>query len=261
MRNIKLSVLFFLMFLFFTKSFSQVSTFEQYSEDPVKFLAQVEQTFDYALMPKQDLKEYMTKFAALWNSPRYSENFKNATYNTFNLMSRKRVKILPNYEIYLNSVMNFIDSKQSDASFEAWQRCVVGILYNESVRNFTNFLEMSENLFLDNIFYKTLVYEYKSSNAGYKFEYDKEPKVVFSEMDITCYNSQRDSIMVNNTKGTYYPNDALFKGIGGEVYWKRVGLAENVVWAELRKFEIDLKRGGILQTLSHFIIKIILINL
>jgi len=244
MKRIKSLVFFILLIAYSQNSFAQLPDITQYSEDPTTFLEEIKMTFEVANVPKSEIKEYMNRFTAAWNNPRFNQNLKNATLNTFNLMLRKRIKVLPNYQIYLNAVMNFVYSKQNEASFEAWQGCVMNILYNESIKNYTNFLDVSENLFLDNIFYKTPVYEYKSSSDNYKFEYDKGAKITFPQLTITCFNGQKDSIVLYNTKGVYYPNESLFKGSGGRVNWLRGGLPENIVWAEIKDYEIDLKRGG-----------------
>jgi hypothetical protein len=244
MIKIKSLLLLVLITVYSQNSFAQLPDITQYSENPAAFMEEIKMTFEVANIPKSEIKEYMSRFTEAWNNPRYNQNLKNATLNTFNLMLRKRIKILPNYQIYLNAVMNFVYSKQTESSFESWQGCVMNILYNESIKNYTNFLEISENLFLDNIFYKTPVYEYKSSSSNFRFEYDKGPKITFPALTIICFNGQRDSTALYDTKGVYYPNDGVFKGSGGKVTWLRGGLLENVVWAEIKDYEIDLKRGG-----------------
>jgi len=182
MKSIRSFLFLILAIIYSPNCFSQeIPTITKYTEDPVIFLQEVRLTFEIANVPKNEIKEYMGKFTTAWNNARFNENLKHATYNTFNLMLKKRTKVLPNYQIYLNAIMNFVYSSQSDAAFEAWQGCVMNILYNESQKDFTNFLDVSENLFLDNIFYKTPVYEYKSSSSNYIFEYDKVkgPKIIF----------------------------------------------------------------------------------
>jgi hypothetical protein len=237
-------IIIFVCVIYSLTSFAQVPTVQSFTEDPVVFLQEVKSTFELANVPNGELKDYMSRFTEVWNSPKYNQNLKNATYNTFNLMLRKRIKILPNYQIYLNALMNFIYSNQTEEGFEEWQNCIMNILYNESIKNYTNFLEMSENLFISNGFYVSPVYAYYSSNDRYKFEYEKGPRIIFSNMHITAFNTQKDSIMIYGTKGIYYPNEGIFKGEGGKVNWTRCELPENIVWAELKGYQIDLKRGS-----------------
>jgi hypothetical protein len=244
MRFIKFLFLVIIAQSFVQRASAQVSPLLEYSEEPVKFLEELKVTLEYSTLTNQAKKAYLDKFTEVWTSAQYSDNFKMATYNTLNLMVRKRIMILPNYLIYLNSVSNFVKSGQSMAEFEAWQNCVMNLLYNESVANFSNFLDVSENLFLSNIFYKTLNSEYSSTNNKYAFTYDKEPIITFDEMDLRCYNNQRDSGVVYGTKGVYRPNSASFVGQGGTVYWDRTGCAKDKVWAELKNYTLDLKRVG-----------------
>ena len=42
------------------------------------------------------------------------------------------------------------------------------------------------------------------SGNRFKFTYDKEPVIVFEEMNLKCY-SKNDSAVLYNTKGVYYP--------------------------------------------------------
>ena len=224
--------------------FAQVNPIKQFSEDPVKFLEEVKTMFEVTNMEKKDIKVFMEEFTKTWNSPKYTENLKKATYNSFNLMVKKKLRILPEYRSYLNSVTNFINSNQSEDNFLTWQECITKILNGKNIKNYSEYLEMSENLFASNTFYKSTVVRYTSSNNKYLFEYDSVPKVIFPKLDLKCYNNQNDSGIIYNTRGTYYPYKGVFVGETGKVNWKRVGLDDNVVWAELKKYQITLKTSG-----------------
>lgn len=224
--------------------FAQVNPIKQFSEDPIKFLDEVKTMFEVTNMEKKDVKLYMEEFAKVWNSPKYTDNLKKATYNSFNLMVKKKLRILPEYKSYLNSVINFINSNQSEDNFLTWQECINKILNGKTIKNYSEYLEMSENLFASNTFYKSAVVQYTSSNNKYIFEYDSVPKVIFPKLDLKCYNNQNDSGIIYNTRGTYYPYRGVFVGESGKVNWKRAGLEDNVVWAELKKYQITLKTSG-----------------
>lgn len=223
---------------------AQINPVKQFTEDPVKFLDDVKTMFEATNMDKKEIKAYMEQFALAWNSPKCTDKIKKATYDCCNLMVKKKVRILPEYMSYLNSVQNFVKSDQTEANFLSWQECVNKILNSRVLRNFSDYLQMSENLFATNTFYKSAVVEYASSNNKYTFEYDSVPEVIFQSMDLHCYNNQRDSGIVFNTKGIYYPFKGVFAGDGGKVNWMRAGLDVNTVWAELKKYQITLKTSG-----------------
>lgn len=225
-------------------SFAQQNPIKQFSEDPIKFLEEVRTMFEATNMDKKEIKEYMETFTLAWNSPKYNETLKKATYNSCNLMVKKKLRVLPEYKSYLSSVMNFVNSNQSEDNFITWQECITKILNGKIIKYYSDYLEMSENLFASNTFYKSAVIEYKSNNNKYIFEYDSVPKVIFPKLDLKIYNNQNDSGIVYNTKGVYYPYKGVFIGESGKVNWKRVGFDDNTVYADLKKYQITLKTSG-----------------
>ncbi len=244
MKNFKFIILLFIVFVFTQKMAAQLNPIKQYTEDPIKFLEEIKTMFEVTNMTKKEIKEYMELFTLAWNSPKYNTDLKKATYNSCNQMIKKKLRILPEYKSYLTSVMNFVNSNQSEDNFTSWQECINKILNGKIIRNYSEYLEMSENLFASNTFYKSSVIEYSSNNNNYKFEYDSVPLVIFPSLNLRCFNNQNDSGVVYNTKGVYYPYTGIFAGSGGRVNWTRTGLDNNMVWAELKKYQISLKTSG-----------------
>ncbi len=244
----KIIVIIFIFYIHFipTVVHAQINPIKQFSEDPIKFLDDIKVMLEATSMDKKEIKEYIEQFSLAWNTPKCNDAVKTIINETSNLMVKKRIRILPEFKSYLTSVKNFINSTQTEANFLAWQSSITKILNGKSLKNYTDYLAMSENLFLTNTFYKSSVVEYKSNNNNYLFEFDSLPKVVFQKMNLSYYNNQNDSGVVYNTKGVYYPNKGLFIGEGGKVDWKRAKIEDNVVWAELKKYKIILKTSGFL---------------
>lgn len=244
MKNLRHLISIVAVIFSFTKATAQLNPIKQYSEDPVVFLEELKTTFEVTNMGKKELKEFMEQFTLAWNSPKYNDKLKKATYNSCNLMIKKKLRILPEYKSYLTSIMNFVSSNQGEDNFVAWQECINKILSGKVIKYFSDYLEMSENLFISNTFYKSAVVSYSSSNNNYKFEYDSVPVVIFPSLNLRCHNNQNDSGIVYNTKGIYYPYTGVFIGENGKVNWKRAGFEDNVVYAELKKYRITLKTSG-----------------
>ncbi len=244
MKNLNYLLFIPAVVFFFSNATAQLNPIKQYSEDPLKFLEEIKTTFETTNMGKKEIKEFMEEFTLAWNSPKYNNKLKEATYNSCNLMIKKKLRVLPEYKSYLTSVMNFVNSNQSEDNFMAWQECINKILNGKIIKYFSEYLEMSENLFISNTFYKSSVVTFSSNNNNYKFEYDSVPIVIFPSLNLRCYNNQNDSGIVYNTKGVYYPYSGIFIGQNGKVNWKRAGFEENTVWAELKKYQIVLKTSG-----------------
>lgn len=244
MKKIKYIVFLFACIICAQNLSAQLNPIKQFSEDPLKFPEEIKTMFESTSMDKKEIKEYMEQFLLMWNSAKYNDNVKKATYATCNLMIKKKLRILPEYKSYLSSVMNFVSSDQNEDNFNSWQECISKILNAKSIRNFSDYLEMSENLFESNTFYNSSVIRYMSSNNKYIFEFDSIPKVIFPALNLRIFNNQGDSGVVYNTHGVYYPYKGVFIGETGKINWKRAELEENTVWAELKKYQITLKTSG-----------------
>ena len=230
--------------VFAQNSFAQLNPIKQFQEDPIKFLDDVKTMFDATNMDKKEIKDFMEAFALAWNNPKCNDNLKKSIVGSCNLMVKKKLRILPEYKNYLSSVMNFVNSTHSEDNFLSWQECVNKILNGKAIKNFSDYLEMSDNLFSTNSFYNSAVIRFSANNNKYIFEYDSVPKVIFPSMNLRIANNQNDTGIVYNTKGVYYPSKGIFIGEGGKVNWVRAGIEEGVVWAELKKYQITLKTSG-----------------
>jgi hypothetical protein len=244
MLNIKRLFILFCIAFISLQSNAQVNPIKQFSEDPIKFLDDIKTMLEATNLDKKDVKHYLEKFTLVWNSPKYNDKLKKATYDCCNLMVKRKLRILPEYKSYLSSVMNFVNSDQTEDNFSTWQECINKILNGKALKNYSDYLEMSENLFESNTFYKSAVIEYSSNSNKYYFEYDTVPLVIFPKFNLKIMNNQGDSGLVFQTRGVYYPYRGLFQGEGGTVNWKRVGFDEKQVYAELKKYQITLKTSG-----------------
>ena len=152
MRALKYTFLFLTVFFLSENAFSQLNPIKQFSEDPLLFLGEVKTMFDATNMDKKEIKEFMELFTLAWNSPKCNEKVKKSIVGSCNSMIKKKLRILPEYKSYLSSVMNFINSTHSEDNFLTWQECINKILAGKAIKNFSDYLEMSDNLFSTNSF-------------------------------------------------------------------------------------------------------------
>lgn len=221
----------------------QAQKFTQFSTDTTKFVKDLEQYFLDNSANKETAADYMRSMEKLWKENVIAGYFKEIIMETSNAMLTKRMKPYPYFMGYLNTVVNAIQAKQSTEDFQNWQACIDKILKGKSFRGVQDFLDVSENIFKNNTFYKTPSYRYYSIEPNYRFVYDSIPLVVFDEVTIVGANPRGDSMAIEETSGTYYPTSGKFIGRGGKVSWGKAGL-ESDVYASLRRFTIDCKIGS-----------------
>jgi len=237
-----------LTILFFCTSicslFPQSNQLKSFSEDPIKFPQELKDFFEdnSGTNNKKEAKEFIEQFTLVWTT-KFNDKYKQVTYKTCNLMLKKHLRPFPDFKNYLNSLVGLVNANRSDDVFNSWQSCVDKILNGKFIKNLSEYLSMSDNLFSSNTFYKSPVVEWSSNNNNYSFEYDSIPKVVFPSLTLRGNNSKGDSAVIYNTKGIYYPSQGRFIGNGGKVNWIKAGLEENVAYAELKRYEVILKTG------------------
>lgn len=215
----------------------------QFANDTGKFVKDLAVYFYDNTVNKEEAATYMKNFDKLWKENVIAGYYKDISIRTANAMLGKRMKPYPFFYGYFNTLINSIINKKSSDEFENWQECVDKILKGKSNRGVQEFFEMSENIFRNNVFYKTSSYSYYSVEPNYKFEYDTIPKVIFNNITLVGSNPRGDSMVVESTGGIFYPTNGKFVGKGGKVNWSRAGL-EDDVYATIKRYTIDCKTGN-----------------
>ncbi len=241
MKILHIKQLVLIVFIFLVSKHS-AQKLTQFSSDTVKFMSDLNSYFIENSANKELAQDYIRNFEKLWKENFIAGYYKEITINTANIMLSKRMKPYPYFQGYFNTVINCIKSEHSFDNFENWQLCVDKMLESKSKRGIIEFLNMSENLFLDNTFYKTPSYRYYTREPNFVCEFDSIPLLRFKEITLIGANPRGDSMAVEETQGVYLPTTGRFIGNGGTVSWEKAGLDASVN-AQLRRYVIDCKSG------------------
>jgi hypothetical protein len=233
-------IFFTLLFIFISNiSFSQIKSF---SQDSLKYLDEMKAFFETTVNKEQQKegKEFLEMFGPVWLSPKVTYQQRLQVYKISNQMLKKKMRPFPDFISYLTALESLISSDQPNKTFIAWHSVLDNMLNEASSKNFKTFVDFCNLLFLKKILYESGGVKWVPSNANYSFVYEKEPKVTFQKMDLTCY-ANSDSGTIQGTKGVFLPIQNKWLGNGGKVTWKRAGLDENKVYAVLDDYHIMLK--------------------
>lgn len=214
----------------------QAQTPDKFSRDSTAFF---EEMNAYLSSARKEGKGFMKQFEEVWYGGYFSEKQREGVYTVTNIMLKKKLRAFPDFRNYLFTVGSFVvDTNQTEKSFEAWQGIIFELLKLERKRNFTDFLDFCNDLFRENAMYYSASTIWSADNNNYLFAYDSLPKITFESLDLICF-AKRDSMIIYDTKGAYYPTTKTWVGSGGKVYWKRAGFAEKDVYAEISNYTID----------------------
>ncbi len=215
-----------------------VGTAQSFTADSVKFYKEVSAYLTG--ISKAKSKSFLKEFEESWYGGKFSPSQRGAVYSTSNLILSKKLKPFPDFTNYLKAVMFFVESEKSNKEFEEWQDILTKILNGRNKNKMRSFLKTSRQLFEDNTIFESSSTKWQASNDKYRFVFDKDPYIVFDEMNLKCY-SKRDSSVIYKTKGTYYPVTSKWIGTGGKVTWERADLPKDKFYATFSDYEIGMK--------------------
>ncbi|CAN5504147.1 hypothetical protein BH11BAC2_BH11BAC2_10190 [soil metagenome] len=210
---------------------------KSFNPDPLIYFKELKAFME--LTNKKETEKILDRFEIIWiEQPKFSADQQALIITTSNNMLKKRLKSFPDFGNYLDALMGFTQSGRDAETFKKWHSSLDKML-GGTTRRYSDYLEICSGLFVSNTLYQSSSTRWVASTGDYTFEFDTIPRIVFPPMDLTCY-AKGDSSNLRNVKGYFDPLKKTFEGNSGRVTWIRAGLEEASVYADLKKFSIDL---------------------
>ncbi len=238
MRHFKI-ITFIILCLTVSGSYAQ----ERFPADSVKFIKKLK-PFMSNIKDKSKAKKFLNEFEDLWKNGVIDERFRQDIYKISNAMLEKRARAYPHFELYLKTIMDIAQKGQYDENYQVWTEYYIHFLKKRKTTSnrLSKFLQSSFNLFTNNSLLKTTVVDWRIPDSEFKLENKNNNLLVQVEKgDLVCY-SKRDSNVIFETEGYYNFKDFVFHGKGGLVTWERSGIGRDTIFAELKNYEINLKK-------------------
>jgi len=213
-----------------------------FSENPSTFLAEL--TAKYNELEQKDERkagvEYVQNTVTPWWNSLNTEQQKQII-QTCNTILKKKLKLKPHIETYLNVLMDLSRVGKMPTTFSPWNQSVLKILEKGKSSSFLDFLHSTDSLFVGNYLHVSNTIKWVANHDKYDFKFEQdEPVVVYNNVVLTCY-AYGDSSVIYDTRGRFYPLQKKWYGEGGKVLWTRAGLDPNRVYAVLSKYQLDLR--------------------
>ena len=195
---------------------------------------------------RSDLQDFMKVFTKKWKEEEISAPEKADFIETINIMKNRKMNI-PYFFEYMKSFTAFKASGLDYEKYEDWKNIYIRILKTSKRgkhKDFRSFIVNTGTLFENNSIYVSKARSWFLSSREFSFEYDQDslPYINFPESQLTGFTN-KDSIIVYNTKGKYYPITFKWKGNGGTMNWEKVFLDPNDTYCEVKEYEIDVTKS------------------
>lgn len=211
--------------------------FNSFSNDPSKTVEEMKSYLATVSKDRQkEANDMLDEFTAFWTTSIDYEN-QQAFIQEANALVRHKFRPIPQFQSYMHAYMAFVTGEYASET-ETWVKTVE----YHATHNVTQF---QKNMLLYERFFKSSILN-QEDNVKWVVDgqaevmgFDQEPYFDFKRVDLLGY-SVKDSLMVMEVTGRYYPAKTKFAAKQGITYWDRAGLPNNVK-AELKDFDIDMR--------------------
>lgn len=217
---------------------------KSFPADSVKFLSEMDDYFSSVKGKEKEGHEFIKEqFKPFWFSGQLSDDKRLFVYSTCNTLIQKKLRPFPDYFNFLSALINFYKSGLEENSFQSWKASTEKLIQKSSAKKLSDFLEASNDLFSSNKLFQSNSVEWFTGDNNYVFEFDSLPKIVFAKTNLFCA-VKADTAAITGTSGVFYPTEKKWVGRGGRVDWKRAGIDDKLVFAELKKYSAVLSKSG-----------------
>lgn len=239
----KISIIFCLFFTFYVSHTSYGQTFTSFSSQAENTIPEMLAFFETSSKSYKDGVDSMkTFFPIFWSE--LSSKEQKAFLELANKMLKKKMKPFPHFATFISTYHSFVQSYPSEGNFKQLMQALDYYITNDA-NKYTNLLVLYNQFITANVlndFSGTLWYA--SNSNTYYFDMDSLPKIIFPSLDLIASNG-KDSILIKNTSGVFYPSNLRFYGKSGTIDWSRTGLRPEDVYVEIPIYSIVLKSPSI----------------
>ncbi|MBK7211869.1 MAG: hypothetical protein IPH88_00930 [Bacteroidales bacterium] len=190
---------------------------------------------------EKDARTTLSNINYLWTSSLILPKQQVQLMEICSILQLQKLSVAPYFLDYLNAVNILVRRNTEEETFDVFHKSVKYCLEGKSpTRNVTAYLSKINLVLESAALEKSTTDAWYCRNATYKIAFDTVPCIDFSGLTLSCV-SRNDSACIYNTKGRYYPLIQKWIGEGGKVYWDRVGLSRDEVYATLSDYVINTR--------------------
>ena len=229
----------FLMLLLLFGSFNgQSQQIKSFTPDSVKYITDMVQ-FASMSLTKEAIPKYESIITNVWTDKRLQPIHRQQLYKLSNTMLQNHLRVDPHFVGLFNVISLFLNKNQTPVSLTNWLNGLQLVTNTKLQRQFAQVIDATARLFDNNTLYKSSNVIWTVQKGDFSFEADSVPYAVFKAVDLVC-RGLRDSTLIFQTSGRFYPSIDSWKGRGGTVFWDRAGFAHTDVYTVLDKYTLNL---------------------
>ncbi|MFA8300127.1 MAG: hypothetical protein ACEPOV_08195 [Hyphomicrobiales bacterium] len=193
---------------------------------------------------KEKGEDLLEKINVDWLIAPISEEQRLQFYDYYTSLDTNYKATYPVIYEYLYSMWVISKLKLDSSNIAIWMAYLKQIPELKNDAALLRFLRFTSGFLLHGQMHSKSYYRWAAKNMSFAFEYDSLFKVKFEKLDLYCL-SNRDSIIIKDTKGEFDYLGKKFKGTNGKATWDRFNVPSDELYVEVDKFEQDFNSGKI----------------
>lgn len=162
-----------------------------------------------------------------------------------NALNAKEVPLYPELMQFMQASIAIVQNKVSPELANPWSKYVFEYA-QEPDEKLTSFLEFSVGFFRAGALYKERAFAWSTAGGTLRWLEGKKLQISAENVTLKCIqfdenNRTVDSIIVNQTSGTFDIQSKRWEGKSGTLTWEKVKLPKNETFATLRSYKLDLQ--------------------
>ncbi len=226
-------LLFFLPLNLFSQSLKNVN------RDPLSFIEQINVMLEEA--DKKGTKEFREEKWLLSVKPEsFTSEQWNDIYDISDYMLGKRISTLPYIFNFVELIEGSLYDPTISSNIEGMLSTLIHVKDLNKAKVFKSYLLALYGTLTKHEFYKTNILTWKTNSSEIKISLNEEPVFSFENGSLICV-AKKDSSIIYNTAGEYYPLSKKWNGKSGKIDWQRAAQDPTEVYAEFGEYSISLK--------------------
>ncbi|HOM41201.1 MAG TPA: hypothetical protein PK064_09845 [Bacteroidales bacterium] len=227
--------------------FASGSAFTQgrkvFSGEREKFSAELAAYMGPNLTPDQSA--ILSKFTSSWDSAYFSSDIAENIMGISSLLAARNFRPVPHFIDFLKTLLDLSQYKGNKGYFLTWLTGLVAMIHKPAINNdnIDRHLRNTSSFVTSGIVFESATVKWKIKGQNTTFEYDTSFFINAQNVTLTAF-SQKDSIEIYDVTGKYFPENTMFRGVIGTVYFEKAGYPRNEAFAEIRNYSINLQRAA-----------------
>jgi len=173
-----------------------------------------------------------------------TEEEKNRVIDVCNRLKARKARGVPYFITYMQTVTLLKDKQVKPEYYTAWEEGLTDLISirRSQLRYVLRYLKITRDFLTNFTLFASPAVTWRADSASFAFEFDKEFTIWLDKTTITGY-SQRDSVRILKTHGSFIPAQVRWNGLEGHVTWVRAGYPAEDVWADLPSYTIDMTKS------------------